>query len=76
MVVLAVGLGWLADHWKLQRQLAQERVEKEALRIARDYGESSFDAPGLPGYIFSTAGGSWSFPPSSGETDEATVEHF
>ena len=37
MVVLAVALGWLADRSKLQQQLAEERLEKEALRIARDY---------------------------------------
>jgi hypothetical protein len=70
MVVLAVAFGWLADRAKLQRQLAEERAEKEALRAARDYSEPSLNLSGPYG------GDGWQDFASGGEANEATVEHL
>jgi hypothetical protein len=75
MVVLAVALGWLADRGKLQRKLAEERAEKEALRAARDYGESSL----APHHLQFGSTSSWAIWPQytgGGEPDEATVAHL
>jgi hypothetical protein len=73
MVLLAVALGWLSDRAKLKQQLAAERAEKDALRAARDYSDSSM--PFWPGVINDgTSSTIWLSP--TGEADEATVEHL
>src|SRR5690242_10092682 len=75
MVTLAVACGWLSDRMKLKEQLAQERAEKEGLRIARDYDEQEMGFVNPWGAVIDSG---WHQPlfATNYEADEATVEHL